>query len=260
MLLLSIPARHAHNRNRYIQKKRQKDILFSHHTKIFLLNTDSPEHTEFFTRSNQAARDLRVPVHLSDILQVVNKQQLRRHVLDASSVLALLVIQLDSQIPQRDGVITRSQRNDGVVRRMPLDAADLLLVVVEAGHWLRLAVIALPVSKIPNTPGSVVGSGSEQVGGVPGPGHDVDIVVGDLDSDGGFPRLGSNIPDANGAVAGGGCEDGLLGGGPLDFLHAAGVALEWSIVGDPAAAVSACGHVDGAVVITSQELSTGDEW
>ena len=99
-------------------------------------------------------------MNLLDALEVVHKQQLRRHVLDASCVLALLVVQLYGQIPQRDGVIRSSDSHDRIVGRMPLHAGDLFLVEVEAGDWLRLAG-GFPRTEIPDAPGTVIGAGGE---------------------------------------------------------------------------------------------------
>ncbi len=222
------------------------------------LNADSAENGKLLTRRHKTARNLRVPVQLLDALEVVHKQQLRRHVLDAGRVLALLVVQLHRQIPQRDRVVGRRDGDDGVVGGVPLDARHLLLVEVEAGQRLRLVgARGLPLAQVPHAPGAVVGAGAEQVRRLPRPRHDVDVVLGDLHRECGAARLGADVPDAHAAVGRARRKHRLLRGRPLQVLDARCVARKGSAVRHPAAAVAARRLVDEAVVVTRQELAVG---
>lgn len=78
---------------------------------------------------------------LLDLIHVMQEQQLGRIVLLSTGVFALLVVQLDRQIPQRDRVVSGRDGNDAVVGRMPFDTCDLFLVEIERGYrrWFRSA-------------------------------------------------------------------------------------------------------------------------
>ena len=79
-----------------------------------------------------------MPVQLLHHIVVVYEKQLRGYVFHACRVLALLVIQFDGQIPQRDRIVACSHGDDAVIGRVPLDTRNLLLVVVEACDSGRL--------------------------------------------------------------------------------------------------------------------------
>lgn len=63
---------------------------------ILFLCTNSLEDVERLTGTDDAARDLRVPVGLLDLLHVVHEEQLWRHLGNTTSILTFLVIQLNS--------------------------------------------------------------------------------------------------------------------------------------------------------------------
>lgn len=79
-----------------------------------------------------------MPMTFLDHLHVMQKQQLRRHVRHARRIAALLVVQFDGQVPQRQGIIGGRDGDDAVVRRVPFDAGDLLFVEIEGGDGFRL--------------------------------------------------------------------------------------------------------------------------
>lgn len=103
------------------------------------LNTDGLEHIEpIATGSHECTRDLRVPVGLLDLLHVVDKQQLRWYVLNTSSIAGLLVVELDSQIPESEGVVARADGNNRVVGGVPIDTGNLLFVELEGSDRVGL--------------------------------------------------------------------------------------------------------------------------
>ncbi len=225
-----------------------------------------------------------MPVTFLDHLDIMQKQQLRRHVRHARGVATLLVVQLDGQVPQRQRVVGGRDRDDAVVRRMPFDAGDLLLVEVERGDGRRRrgnrrrgrlagsgrgcgaggggrgrCRAGLPLPQVPHRPFAVLGTGGEEVHRLLRPRHDVDIGGTDLDAEGGPVRLRAHVPDAHRAVGAGGGEDVAFVGRPLHVFDATGVADEGPRVRGPAAAVGARRDVDGAVVVAGDELALRDQ-
>jgi len=73
-------------------------------------------------------------MHLLDHLHPMQEQQLRGIILRPSGILTLLIIELDSQIPKRNSIITGRDSNDTIISRMPLDAGDLLFMKIETGN------------------------------------------------------------------------------------------------------------------------------
>src|SRR3569833_376751 len=223
------------------------------------LYTYRPEDAKLVSRSYQRTVNLWMPVDFLGIGVIVDEQELRWNVLDASRILALLVVQLHCQVPQCDGVIPRCNRDDAGVGRVPLDAGDLLLEVVEAGHRTRLCRPAtarawFPLPQVPDRPDAVVRSRCQQMCRLPRPAHHVHVGIADVHRDGRLAAFTPHIPYADRAVARCRRKDGCFGRAPLDFLHAARVPDEGSGVGDEAAAVASGCYVDYAVVISREQL------
>ncbi|KUI63025.1 hypothetical protein VP1G_11453 [Cytospora mali] len=190
----------------------------------------------------------------------MHKQQLRRHVLDASRVLALLVIQLNGQIPQRNGVITSRHGNNTVISRVPLHARDLLLVEVETCNGRRLlSSVGLPLPQIPDTPDTIIVSRGEQVRPLLAPAHNIDVGLADLHCNHGIAALAPHVPDADRAVRRCRGKHLVLARTPLNLLNTASVSRKGSRICDPATTVGAAGDIDHAVVVSSRKPSSGGQ-
>ena len=117
----------------------------------------------------------------------------------------------------------------------------------------------LPLAQVPHRPGTVVGAGGEEMGRLPGPGHDVDVGGADRHAERRSMALGSDVPDLDAAIATGRGEDRPLRRRPLHLFHAAGMAGERSGVGRPRPALGLRRHEDLSVVVARQQLSLRDQ-
>lgn len=197
---------------------------------------------------------------LLDLVHVMHKQQLRRHIARVGRVPALLVVQLDGQIPQGKRAVARARADDAVVRRVPFERGDLLFVEIERGDGFgaRGRGGVFPRAQVVDAEAAVVVAGGEEVRGQFGPGEDVDVGGGDLHGERGGAGFAARVPDFHGAVGGGGGEDVALVGRPLQLFHAARVAGERVGVGDEAAAFGAGRGEDFARRVAGEKFARGD--
>lgn len=244
------------------------------------LNADGLENAEARTAGDHdSAGHLGVPMQLLAVLDVMDEQQLGRHLLrtftqtQAGLAAVFLVIELDGQIPQGGRVVGTGHGDHAVVAGMPLDRRDGFLVEVEvrdgAGPQLRIrrrtaaaATLRLPLPQIPHRPASVVGARRQQVERLARPRHDVDVRVADLDVDRRLAALAAHIPHLDGAVGAGGREHEFLVRRPLQLLHRVGVADERPRVCHPPAAFCALSVEDLACIVAGEESAVwvGRDW
>lgn len=142
-----------------------------------------------------------MPVNLLDILlALVHEEQLWWYIATALWCIVhracLVIILLDSEIPERDLVVRTGGSKDGVFGRVPFDGSDGSSVPREGGdgRWVRgrgpIAMSARPlgvevrkdsspllldVSQIPHLDATLIATTEQQVGRTPVPTDDVHV-------------------------------------------------------------------------------------
>ena len=96
------------------------------------------------TRGHDATGDLRMPMTFLDGVGVMQEQQGRRYVrhpAGLAGLAGLVIVQLDGQVPEGEGVVGGGDGDDGILLGMPFDRRDGLAMEAKTGDGARVGPV-----------------------------------------------------------------------------------------------------------------------